>query len=551
MEKRAILAIVLSLLIIVVWTYVFAPPPPPDTPVPKREAQEVPRTEPSPPSPTQEAASALPASEATQVLVDTGVARLVLTSQGAGVKEVELLDYRATLAKDAPPVTIAPVPEAAMPPLETRLQLQGRTVSLGQVVFTPSVSEVRLSPNQPQASVTFHGKTEDGIAVQRTYHFQHGSYVFAVSTEVEGTSSATASAMTLVWGPGFYENGSEGEQRQGQTAPLPRGYIGGRIFHKAPKEVGEVSEERGNVSWAALGDTYFAAVLIPQEPPAEAMMVRRVRQDALEIGIRTPLDREHRRQTVRVYVGPKAQTVLKQIEPSLGKYLIDLGFFSVLARPMLQFLILINQWVHNYGVTIILVTLLIKIVLWPLTQSSYKSMQAMQRLQPKMKELQAIYKDDRQALNRAMMQLYRDEKVNPMGGCLPMILQIPVFFAFYNALLYSIELRHAPFVCWEESLVWLGRGICDLSVYDPTYITPILMGVSMFFQQKLSPTSADPMQAKMMQFMPLFFLMFFLWAPAGLVIYWLVNNVLSIAQQLAINRMGRPLVAKAEVASKE
>jgi YidC/Oxa1 family membrane protein insertase len=218
---------------------------------------------------------------------------------------------------------------------------------------------------------------------------------------------------------------------------------------------------------------------------------------------------------------------------------------------MLQLLIFVNKGIHNYGVTIILVTILIKIVLWPLTQSSYKSMQAMQRLQPKMKELQAIYKDDRQALNRAMMQLYRDEKANPMGGCLPMVLQIPVFFAFYNALLYSIELRHAPFICWEEPILWLGRGICDLSVYDPTYITPALMGISMFFQQKMSPTSADPAQAKMMQFMPLFFLLFFLWAPAGLVIYWLMNNVLSIAQQMIINRTYRPATAKAEVAGRD
>ena len=180
-----------------------------------------------------------------------------------------------------------------------------------------------------------------------------------------------------------------------------------------------------------------------------------------------------RPQTVQIYVGPKSQPLLTEVEPSLGKHLIDLGFFSVLARPMLQLLILVNNVVRNYGITIILVTIVIKIIFFPLTHKSYKSMQGMQKLQPKMKELQARYKDDRQGLNQAMMQLYRGEKVNPMGGCLPMLLQIPVFFAFYNALLYSIELRHAPFICWETSLFWVGRGICDLSVYDPTYITPV------------------------------------------------------------------------------
>jgi YidC/Oxa1 family membrane protein insertase len=424
-------------------------------------------------------------------------------------------------------------------------------VSLGSVVFTPSVTNVQLSPSQPEETVTFRGQTEDGMVAYRTYHFSYNSYTFQVSTWVEGARPAADNTITLVWGPGFYQAEEEHVKRQGQTTPLPRGYISGKIFHDAPKQVGEAHVEQGDVSWAALGDTYFTAVLLPQEPPAKAMIVRRTSKEALEVGIRTPLDDSHRRQTVQVYVGPKDPERLTQVDPSLGKYLIDLGFFSVLARPMLQLLIFVNKGIHNYGVTIILVTILIKIVLWPLTQSSYKSMQAMQRLQPKMKELQAIYKDDRQALNRAMMQLYRDEKANPMGGCLPMVLQIPVFFAFYNALLYSLELRHAPFICWEEPILWLGRGICDLSVYDPTYITPALMGISMFFQQKMSPTSADPAQAKMMQFMPLFFLLFFLWAPAGLVIYWLMNNVLSIAQQMIINRTYRPATAKAEVAGRD
>ncbi len=149
-----------------------------------------------------------------------------------------------------------------------------------------------------------------------------------------------------------------------------------------------------------------------------------------------------------------------------------------------------------------------------------------------------------------MMNLYREQKVNPLGGCLPMLLQIPFFFAFYNALLYSIELRHAPFICWSAELFWVGRGICDLSTYDPSYITPLLMGASMFLQQRMTPTTtADPMQAKMMQFMLLMFLFFFLWAPAGLVIYWLVNNLLSIAQQTLINRTGNEETEKAEAVS--
>ncbi len=354
--------------------------------------------------------------------------------------------------------------------------------------------------------------------------------------------------MLLLWGPGLLRH-TDDAGRQGQTAEQARSYVSGKILHEVPKKAGEKQVEQGQVTWTALADTYFAAVLMPREPAAEAVIAQRLEGDALEIGLRTPLNPDRTAQTVRVYVGPKSQPLLEAAEPSLDK-LIDLGFFSPLARPMLQFLRLLNGLVHNYGVTIMLATILIKIAFWPLTQTSYKSMQAMQRLQPRIKELQVVYKDDRQAQQRAMMQLYREHKVNPMGGCLPMVLQIPVFFAFYNALLYAIELRHAPFICWETELWWIGRGICDLSVHDPSYVTPVLMGITMFVQQKMTPTTGDPAQAKVMQFMPLIFLMFFLKAPAGLVIYWLMNNVLSIAQQLMVNRPSAPAVAKTQVASK-
>jgi YidC/Oxa1 family membrane protein insertase len=234
--------------------------------------------------------------------------------------------------------------------------------------------------------------------------------------------------MLLLWGPGLLRH-IDDVGRQGQTAEHPRSYVSGKVLHEAPKKPGETQIEQGQVAWTALADTYFAAVLMPREPAGDAVMARRLDGDTLEIGLRTPLTQDQAKQTVRVYVGPKSQPLLEAADPSLDK-LIDLGFFSPLARPMLQFLRLLNGLVHNYAVTIILATILIKIAFWPLTQTSYKSMQAMQKLQPKLKELQVVYKDDRQALNRAMMQLYREHKVNPMGGCLPMVLQIPVFFCF-------------------------------------------------------------------------------------------------------------------------
>jgi YidC/Oxa1 family membrane protein insertase len=481
------------------------------------------------------------------VTVNTGVARFTLTSQGASVRAVQLQAYHTTLAKGAPPVEIAPVPGSTTLPLNAELSMEERTL-LGQVVFTPSQTELTLSASQPEGTVAFRGDLGHGRTVHRLYRFHHTNYTFEVSTWIEGRQPPAGSSMLLLWGPGLLRHMDDAD-RQGQTAEHPRSYVSGKVFDEAPKKPGEIQLQQGQVAWTALADTYFAAVLMPQEPAGDAVMARRLEGDGLEIGLRTPLTQGQAKQTVRVYVGPKSQPLLEAAAPSLDK-LIDLGFFSPLARPMLQFLRLLNGLVHNYGVTIILATLLIKIAFWPLTQTSYKSMQAMQKLQPKLKELQVVYKDDRQALNRAMMQLYREHKVNPMGGCLPMVLQIPVFFAFYNALLYSIELRHAPFVCWQTELWWIGRGICDLSVYDPSYITPVLMGVTMFIQQKMTPTTGDPTQAKIMQFMPLMFLMFFLKAPAGLVIYWLINNVLSIAQQMIINRTYAPDMAKTAVTSK-
>ncbi len=561
MEKRAVLAIVLSLVVVVLWSIFFAPAPPPppsevsdsssEPPANTTAPQQAPPGNAGPVSlagGTAERPPGSPASQEAFVTVDTGVARFMLTSQGASVKAVQLHAYSTTLAKGAPPIEIAPVPGATTLPLTAELSMDQRITALGQVVFTPSQTEVTLSTAQPEQTVAFRGELGDGRTVHRLYRFHYSDYTFEVSTWVEGLQPPAGSSMFLLWGPGLLRH-TQDVGRQGQTGEQPRSYVSGKVLHEAPKKPGESQVEQGQVAWTALADTYFAAVLMPKEPASDAVIARRLEGDTLEVGLRTPLTQDRARQTVRVYVGPKSQPLLEAAEPSLDK-LIDLGFFSPLARPMLQFLRLLNGLVHNYGVTIMLATILIKIAFWPLTQTSYKSMQAMQKLQPKLKELQVVYKDDKQALNRAMMQLYREHKVNPMGGCLPMVLQIPVFFAFYNALLYAIELRHAPFVCWETELWWIGRGICDLSVYDPSYVTPVLMGITMFVQQKMTPTTGDPTQAKVMQFMPLIFLMFFLKAPAGLVIYWLVNNVLSIAQQLLINRTYNPTMAKPAVVSK-
>ncbi|RLA99419.1 MAG: hypothetical protein DRG37_04765 [Deltaproteobacteria bacterium] len=229
------------------------------------------------------------------------------------------------------------------------------------------------------------------------------------------------------------------------------------------------------------------------------------------------------------YIGPKELKTLKLAGYDLNKAL-DFGFFDFFAKPMLISLNWINSYIHSYGWSIIILTVTIKLLLYPLSLKSFKSMKELQKIQPLMKEIQAKYKDDKSRLNQELMKLYSEHKVNPMGGCLPMLLQIPILFALYRIFLSAIELRHTPFHI-------VGTWLPDLSAKDPYYITPILMGLSWFIQQKMTPMGGDPAQQKMMLFMPVIFTIFFLNFPSGLVIYWLVSNVLSIAQQAYINRV--------------
>jgi YidC/Oxa1 family membrane protein insertase len=241
--------------------------------------------------------------------------------------------------------------------------------------------------------------------------------------------------------------------------------------------------------------------------------------------------------THRLFVGPKDIDVLKEQGNSLEQSL-DLGWFTVIAKPLMYTLKFFYKYVGNYGIAIIIITVILKALFFPLTHKSYKSMKGMQKIQPEMTKLREKYKDDRDAMNKAVMELYREHKVNPMGGCLPMVVQIPVFFALYKSLMFSIELRHAPFLLWITDLAGPDNLFGQL-LHIPFVIgpLPILMGISMFVQQKMTPSQMDPMQQKMMLALPVVFTFMFLSFPSGLVLYWLVNNVLTIGQQMYINKL--------------
>ncbi len=288
--------------------------------------------------------------------------------------------------------------------------------------------------------------------------------------------------------------------------------------------------ERGDIGWYSFEGEYFTALLIP--PSGEGPLTLNVRGDErnlLKVVGRIPDRSVPPKQAVKVpfqvYLGPKEIGSLKELGVGAEK-LVDFGFFSIIAKPILWFLKLTNSITGNYGIDIILLSILIKVIFLPLTQISMKSMKEMQKVQPEMNRLRQVYKNDKARLQQEIMLLYKRRRINPMSGCLPMLIQIPVFIALYNALQNAIEMRHAPFVWW----------IRDLSAKDPIYITPLIMGATMVIQQKMTPSSADPAQARLFMLMPIMFTFLFLSFPSGLVLYWLVNNILSIAHQYYVNK---------------
>ena len=282
--------------------------------------------------------------------------------------------------------------------------------------------------------------------------------------------------------------------------------------------------------WAAMLQHYFLGALIPPAGVAEHFYTKTLSNARYVIGMiapswRTVADGESGTFSTRLFIGPKLQDQMREVATGL-ELTVDYGLLTVLAQPLFWLLKTINNLVGNWGWAIVIVTLIIKLVFYKLSETSYRSMANMRKLTPRLQSLKERYGDDRQKLNQAMMELYKKEKINPLGGCLPILVQIPVFIALYWVLLESVELRQAPFMLWIQ----------DMSSPDPYFILPLLMGASMLIQQKLNPAPLDPIQAKVMMVLPIVFTVFFAFFPSGLVLYWVVNNILSIAQQWVITR---------------
>ena len=538
MEKRTILAIVLSLVVLMGYQYIF----PPSKPVPSTStvAQKVSRSPVAAvnkedslqsPSASNENAAALPIREALtpvvngdDITIDSALYTCVINTVGGVMKKFTLKNYREDIASGSSLLEMVNVVEPSFFPLSGKIAMGGQVFSDRRFVYQPDTKgRELLNVSDEPVKLVLRTSLESGMTLVKKYVFYPGEYYFDLTYELQDLNGipTVLSSTSLTWSHEIFPTA---KKPKSYVYSGPQAYLDGKLFKQSKKQKNiKKMELEGTINWIGYTSKYFLAAIMPQEQTAVSNVTGVIEKPKATI-VETGMKMEGAG-NFRVFIGPKEFDYLKKFNLQLDKS-VDFGWFGIIARPLVQLLKFFNRYLHNYGLAIILVTILIKLVFYPLSQKSYQSMNKMKAIQPKVAKMKEKFKDDKARQQKEMMDLYRTYKVNPFGGCLPIVVQIPVFFGLYRGLMVAIELRHAPFFWWIQ----------DLAAKDPYYITPILMGVTMFLQQKMSPTTGDAMQAKMMLFMPIIFTFMFLNFPAGLVLYWLVNNVLSIAQQYMVMR---------------
>lgn len=375
-----------------------------------------------------------------------------------------------------------------------------------------------------------------GVRLEKTYYLVDGSYVVEVEHRITQLNQSSGGGLVL-YNEIVRDSSAVSDSEFYSTFTGPALYTDKDKFIKISfsdieKNKADIPKQipAGEPGWIAMVQHYFASAWIPSDKSARDVYVGKVEQNLFRIGLQIPIAAiaagSSYVESTRLFIGPQEETLLEKIAPGFD-LIKDYGYLTVIAKPIFWLLEQIHSYVANWGWSIVILTLIIKLIFFPLSAASYKSMARMKEVQPRLMNLREQFKGDPQKLNRAMMDLYKQEKINPLGGCLPVVVQIPVFIALYWVLLSSVEMRNAPWILW----------IKDLSVPDPYFILPVIMAVSMFVQTRLNPTPPDPLQAKIMLWMPIIFSVMFFFFPAGLVLYWVVNNILSIAQQWQINQM--------------
>ncbi len=460
-----------------------------------------------------------------EILVENELYRAIFSSAGARLISFELKKFREE--SDPQSALISLVKPSAS--LEGTLNTSG----IGGIGFpVDAVYQLERTENALQLEgseelrLVFFYDRQDGVRIEKTYTFHGDNYAFDLLLSVSNRSNQEVQGNLSLSLLHPWDDSEEGDRL---TFVGPVTLSGDKIQTDDPKDLAEEPRQYGKeVIWSAFENKYFISAVIPLDGASEKVRLEKTPQ-AIINAFESPLVSLPSGQSLNLnyllYFGPRDLDVLREVDHELARA-IDFGYFSLIAKPLLHILKFFYSFIGNYGVAIIFLTVIIKLLFWPLTHKSYASMKNMQKLQPEMQKIREKFKNDREKQNREMMELYKTHRVNPMGGCLPMLVQIPVFFALYKVLLGAIELRQAPFAFW----------LTDLSLKDPYYITPLVMGATMFLQQKLTPSTMDPMQAKMFMMMPIVFTFLFLNFPSGLVIYWLVNNLLTIVQQYYIHK---------------
>lgn len=461
-----------------------------------------------------------------RISVTTDLYKADIDTTGGDLRKLELLKHRASESESSNFVLLD---DAAKPMVYVaQTGLIGGDLPSHNAVFTSATTNYQLQDGEDALEVRLSW-TNNGLSVDKVYTFHRNKYVIDVTYEVKND---TASAITPVV---YYQIVHDNESNQGSK--LMPTFTGGSYFTEETKfkklAFSDMEKTPLNLTakegWVGLLQHYFVSAWIPKDGLERKFYTEKLSDDIYRIGSKSTLSTITPGSSLtvpaRLFSGPQTKHDLTSTAPGL-EYTVDYGWLTMVATPLFWLLSKIQSVVQNWGVAIILLTILIKAAFFKLSATSYRSMAQMRELAPRLQSMKEKFGDDRQKMQMAMMDLYKKEKINPMGGCLPILVQIPVFIALYWVLLGSVELRHAPFFGW----------IRDLSAIDPYYILPVLMGASMIIQTKLNPKPADPMQAKIMTWMPVVFSIFFFFFPAGLVLYWLVNNVLSIAQQWYINK---------------
>ncbi len=557
MEKRVFLAIFLSFLILALYQ-AYVVPPPVDPLVESLETAGAagapagaPVAAPVPGAPAAEAATGVPPpqvaapipeplvadSEARDIIVETDAVRAVFSTAGAVLTSWQLKHYRDP---DGAPLELVPQQVPANLPRPFTLSTDDAALSavLAQALFQPS--ETNLSLGSSPGTLSFVYRDASGLNARKTFHFQPEGKAYLLTVEVAIDVGAIARPALLSWGPalgsGFHANGS--------SYVLPRGLVfrDGSVDRLSADDLRAEPRYSGDFRFIGVEEHYFLNAMIRPETSTVEVTLEPLALSPIPSD--DPASPNPERQfvtftvstpgaaTLPFFLGPKDFEELQAVDQQLVRA-IDFGIFAALIVPLLQSLKWIYGLVGNYGWAIIILTILINLAIFPLRHRSMVSMRKMQALQPAIKAIQERYAKykitdpERQKMNQEMMALYKQKGVNPASGCVPMLLTMPILFAFYSMLSVAIELRDAPFVGW----------IADLSAPDPSYITPILMGASMMLQQHMMPSTADPTQRRIFMMMPVMFTVFFLWAPSGLVIYWLMSNLMAIGQQAITNRI--------------